>query len=127
MVLPDIMCNARHSAIAESVYRCSLCKVYFTQGRREVGSSATLIFCCAPTSQINPLLSSLQSAAPVCRLPVCGSDLSGHGLVSAGGGRSNKETDYPRSTYKKLGGQTFTKQTLLQIPGHKLFLLIFSF
>lgn len=51
-------------------------------------------FCRVPACSLCP---PLQSAAPVCRLPLCaGSDLSGHGLLSGGGGRCNNERDYPR-------------------------------
>lgn len=102
--------------IAEYGRRCSVCKFVILQLRREVGSSAILILCRASASPISPLLSTLRP--PVCTLLVCGSDLSGHGLVSGRRGRSNKETDYPRSIVEI---QTFYETKMItQISGHRL-------
>lgn len=84
--------NASHSITAECGYRCSLNRffLYCLQGRREFGSSATLVLRRAPASlRFSPLLSG--SAAPVCRLPVWGSDLSGYGFQTEVGGPRKRD------------------------------------
>lgn len=62
-------------------------------------------FCRVPACSLCP---PLQSAAPVCRLPLCaGSDLSGHGLLSGGGGEVQQWEGLPTQTW---GRQAFAKQ-----------------
>lgn len=87
-------CLMRAARLLQNVgYKRSSCKVYFTRdGEKSVPMQ---LFFFLPHSNLPDQSAPLQSAAPLCRLPVCGSDLSGHGLLSAGGGRSNKETDEP--------------------------------
>ena len=103
--------------------------------RRDVGNfqcnSYILVSLQVPVqpAPIGPL--PLQCAAPVCRLPGCGSDLSGHGLHSGGGGgggggggRSNKKRpDHAAGSTLKWGRQTFPFFFLAQISAHKLLLL----
>lgn len=105
MVLPDILLSVRPSFFTECSYRCSLSKVCFTRDGGEVCSSAN--FYVMSRSHLPVQSAPLRSPAPVCRLAVWGSDLSRHGLASDGGGRSNKETDNPRSESKKWATQTF--------------------
>lgn len=81
-------------------YRCSVRKVCFTRDTRVLSSKLV------PYSDLPGSVRSSAVCGPSVQVPwLSGSDLSGHGLVSAGGGRSKRERDDP-TQHVREGRQT---------------------